>query len=99
MSRYLRLPADIAEGDATPAAKTMEAFAPETAELAGVSRGESLCSIPQKDMTLSHNQKISQEEASKAFEVLLKYCFEQPPGVIDVDEGIMLGRWMERLRT
>lgn len=99
MSRYLRLSADIADSDVTSAATTTETFAPETPEAAGVSRAESLCLTPQKHMTLSHSQNISHEEACKAFEVLLKFCFEQRPGFIDVDEGVMLGQWMKRLQT
>jgi len=98
-SKYLSLPADIAEGDVTPAATTTEILAPETPEVAGVSKAESLCLTPQKHMTLSHSQKISHEEASKAFEVLLKFCFEQRPGFFDVKEGVMLGQWMKRLQT
>jgi hypothetical protein len=33
------------------------------------------------------------------FKSMLKFCFEQRPGFIDVDEGVMLGQWMKRLQT
>lgn len=76
----------------------METFGPETPEAAGVSRAASPCLTPQKHMTLSHSQEISQEEASKAFEVLLKFCFEQPSGYLNQKDGYALGRLRESLR-
>jgi hypothetical protein len=77
----------------------METFALETPEAAGVSRAGPLCLTPQKHMTLSDEQKTSQEEASKAFDVLLKFCLEQPSGYLDQDDGYALGRLKENLRT
>lgn len=54
------------------------------------------------DATEAHDAvsqpEISQEEASKAFEVLLKFCFEQPSGYLNKKDGYALGRLRESLR-
>lgn len=100
MGKYLNLPAGIVEGNVTSAAKIREKLAPETLEPAGASLSPgSSCSTTQEAIVSSQTSGTSQEAASKAFDVLLKFCNEQPRGYFDDSDGFALGRLGERLRT
>lgn len=43
--------------------------------------------------------KIRPDEAHKALEDVIEYCMRQPPGFLDLEEGVLLGKLIQRLRS
>lgn len=54
---------------------------------------------PQKLVEQSDNVEVSTEAAHDAFDTVLSYCRQQPPGYLDLEDAVNLGRLKEKLQA